>query len=81
MFLGMTEANMSCKACNAMPSPLRISGRHHGLDDVDQTLDLHIGPQTSYGIRRQAPLGSGWHDRPQHALSGSHRFRYSRVNS
>jgi hypothetical protein len=33
--------------------PLRIIGRQQGRDDVDETLDLHIGAQTSYGIRRQ----------------------------
>jgi hypothetical protein len=42
-----------------MQLPLRISGRHQGLDDVDQTLDLHIGPQTSYGIRRQVMFELG----------------------
>jgi hypothetical protein len=33
--------------------PLRIIGRQQVGDDVDETLDLHIGAQTSYGIRRQ----------------------------
>jgi hypothetical protein len=53
MFLGMAEGKHVEGMCKAMQLPLRIKGRHQGLDDVDQTLDLHIGPQTSYAIRRQ----------------------------
>jgi hypothetical protein len=37
----------------AVEWPLRIIGRQQVRDDVDETLDLHLCAQTSYGIRRQ----------------------------
>jgi len=32
---------------------LMIIRRHEGLDNVDQTLDLHVCPETPHGIRGQ----------------------------
>jgi hypothetical protein len=39
---------------------LRGIGRHQVLNDIDQTLDLHVCPQAPHGIRRQVVFELGF---------------------
>ena len=60
MFLGRAEDKLFVLGVGEVVKlPLRINGREQVRDDVDETLDLHICAQTSYGIRRKVMFELG----------------------